>query len=277
MSLSANFFYLLYLPATWIVLSIGLVIGSFLNVCIYRIPRNIFWYSLFSRCCHCKALIPFWLNIPIISYCMLRGRSKCCNKKISLHYPLVELITAVSGVFLFWNYFIANYSWPPESLDNLSVIRFVHAFIFVCILIICSFIDMRFKIIPDKISLPMIAVSPVVALVHPELDLISSLLGVVLGAGIIYAIAWTYYILRRQEGIGMGDAKLLAGIGGWLGYQSILPSIFYASILGTIAGIGVCIYKRSLSLKAEIPFGPFLAIGSLIFFLIPQSARLFLY
>ncbi len=124
-------------------------------------------------------------------------------------------------------------------------------------------------IIPDAISLPMIAVFPMIAYVHPELTLYSAFLGVLIGGGTIYAIAWIYYLLRKREGIGMGDAKLLAAIGGWLGYESLLPTVLFASIVGSFVGIGLILKNRNTNLQTEIPFGPFLALGAAFYLLSP--------
>ena len=126
-------------------------------------------------------------------------------------------------------------------------------------------------IIPDKISLPAIALTPVVIFFHPELTWKSGLLGAILGAGFIYALAGLYYLIKREEGIGMGDAKLLAVIGGWLGYETLFPTIFYSSIIGTVISILVLAASKKLSMKACVPFGPFLAIGALIQMLSPVS------
>ncbi len=152
------------------------------------------------------------------------------------------------------------------SIHIPTALRFGHSLIFFSVLLICSFIDLNLRIIPDAINLPMIALSPVVALLHPDLTMSQSLLGILLGAGIIYAVAWIYFVWKKMEGIGMGDAKLLAAIGGWLGYDSIFPTFFYASIIGSVVGIIAIAMKPSRGMQSEIPFGPFLALGAFFYF-----------
>ncbi len=244
----------------------GSLWGSFLNVCIYRIPRENFWAHQRSVCPSCGSQIPMWLNIPLISYFFLRGKAKCCHKPISFIYPLVEFMTGVFFVLIYLKFPFFNQRL--NSIDGHECIRFFHMIVFSCLLIVCSFIDFQHKIIPDKISLPMILLTPVVAYLHPELDGKSAFFGVLWGGGIIYAIAWIYYLLRRVEGIGMGDAKLLAAIGGWLGYQAILPVLFYGSVLGSLIGSILLVIKKQYSLRAEVPFGPFLALGAFLHMMI---------
>lgn len=249
-------------PLTWWAFAFGLVIGSFLNVCIYRIPRKIFFKQARSHCPQCNALIPWWGNVPVLSWFLLRGRARCCGAKISWQYPLVELTTGLLFVGLYWLFpFFGRFS-EGYVLNPAELIRFIHAIVFSCLLLVCSVIDMQHRIIPDVISLPMIAASPLVAMVHPDLTLASSLIGVVAGGGIFYALAWFYYLLRKEAGLGMGDVKLLAAIGGWLGYQSLIPTIFLGSISGAVFGIGAIIITKNTHMKTAIPFGPFLALGA---------------
>ena len=128
---------------------------------------------------------------------------------------------------------------------------------------------MQHRIIPDVLSLPMIALTPLVVMLHPELSWRSGLIGVIAGGGIIYLIAWLYLLVRGREGMGMGDAKLLAAIGGWLGYQAIMPTLLVGSVLGSVVGIGAMLKSRQLNLQTELPFGPFLALGAALFLLLP--------
>lgn len=256
---------------SYFAITFGLIIGSFLNVCIFRIPRNIFWDSHRSFCFYCKEKIPFWLNIPVLSFLLLRGKARCCGSKIGLRYPLVEVLTGLLILLIYWCFpFVVSHD-GDYLLHMNELIRFSHAAIFACVMLVCSFIDLEFMIIPDVISLPMIALAPVVFYFHPELTLKSSLFGILLGAACIYAIAWVYYLFRRQEGIGMGDAKLLAVVGGWLGYEAVFPTLLYSSVLGTVIGVLVLLLSKKFSLKAEIPFGPFIAIAALFHQLSPFS------
>lgn len=257
-------------PLTWFFLCLGLILGSFFNVCIYRIPRGIFWKSHRSQCLHCGKAVPWWLNIPVFSYLFLRGKSRCCKKALPLFYPLVELFTGILFVYLYWRFpFVLGNSLPAKGFDLELFSRFLFAAIFVSLLLICSVIDMHHMIIPDVISLPMILASPLVAWLHPSLTFYSSILGAFLGGGVIYAIAWIYFLVRKQEGMGMGDAKLLAAIGGWLGYESLFPTIFLGSLLGSILGVSLMIFQRRFHVRMALPFGPFLSLGAAFYLLSP--------
>ena len=267
----------LFSPLTWMFMIYGLFIGSFLNVCIYRIPRKIFWQKHRSHCTSCDALIPFWNNIPVFSWLLLRGRAACCGEKISSIYPIVELLTGAIFVISYWCFpFLAESSYG-YTVDSGMLIRFAHALLFSCILIVCSFIDRELQIIPDVISIPMIVISPLVAWLHPDLTLRASLIGVFVGGGLFYFVAWSYFMLRGEAGLGFGDVKLLAAIGGWLGYQSILPTVFLGSIIGAMIGIGVIIITSSYDTKLKLPFGPFLSIGALCHLYFGQVLMEFLY
>jgi leader peptidase (prepilin peptidase) / N-methyltransferase len=249
----------------WFHIVMGAVVGSFLNVVILRVPEGTFLKHTRSHCPSCQAAIPFYFNIPILGWMILRGRSACCKKKISLQYPLVELVTAVIWAIWFLKF---PYVSPNQEYGFVwhlpDLWRYIHAVVFSSIMIVVSVIDLRLMIIPDKISLPMLALSPVVVWLHPDLTLKSSIIGIVLGGGFLYGIAWLYWFLRKQYGMGFGDVKLLALIGGWLGYQSIFPTLFIGSMVGSIIGVLVLIVARKLTMQAKVPFGPFLAAGALI-------------
>ena len=264
-------------PITWIMFLYGLFIGSFLNVCIYRIPLKIFWKKTRSHCPECDALIPIWLNIPVVSWLLLRGRSHCCSTKISPIYPAVELLTGLNFVVCYWVFPFVIQNDYGISFDSAMTLRFFEALVFSCLIIVCSVIDAKLQIIPDVISIPMIIVSPLVAWLHPDLSLKSSLIGVLLGGGVFYFVAWAYFMLRGEAGLGFGDVKLLAAIGGWLGYESILPTVFLGSILGALTGICVIIVTRSFDTKLKLPFGPFLGIGALSHLYFGQALMELLY
>jgi leader peptidase (prepilin peptidase)/N-methyltransferase len=260
-------------PMTWFHFVLGACIGSFLNVCIYRLPRDCFFKDSRSFCPACQKHIPLWWNIPIVSWLILRGRSRCCQTTIPLWYPSVELLTALAWAFIYWRFPYFE-SWQPEIVvDSASLLRYVHASVFVSLLITCSVIDLHHMIIPDKISIPMILLSPLIVVIHPELTLTSSLLGIFLGGGVLYGIAWLYYLFRRDIGLGLGDVKLLAAIGGWLGYQSLFTTVFVGSVLGALVGIIVMIVTRSPSMKLKIPFGPFLSLGAVVYLLFGQKVQ----
>lgn len=249
---------------TWAFFVFGLAIGSFLNVCIFRIPEGTFWKSWRSVCRSCGEKIPSYLNIPVLSFIILRGKSRCCHKKLSWQYPIVELAAAFILAYIYWRFpFLTQYDGRFE-IDYRQFLRFSHASIFSLLLVVCAVIDMRHMIIPDVIDLPMIALTPFVVYLHPDLDWKSALIGVLVGGGSLYLIAWIYWLIRKEVGLGMGDVKLLAAIGGWLGYQSIFPVIVYGSVLGSFFGLGAILISRKMSWKSAIPFGPFLAIGAII-------------
>lgn len=256
-------------PITWLFFVLGALFGSFYNVVIYRVPRRIFFAHARSVCPACGTPIPFWHNIPILSWIFLRGRAACCGARISVQYPLVELASALLFATIYWIFpFVIRGS--GFAIDSAEMIRCFHALIFTSLLLICSVIDLEHQIIPDVLSLPMLALTPLVVYLHPDLDWKSALIGVLIGGGSLYAVAWLYYLIRRDYGLGMGDVKLLAAIGGWLGYQSILTTIFWGSILGSIVGVGVIIYSRKLDLKIRLPFGPFLSVAAVSYLLFGQ-------
>lgn len=255
-------------PTTWIVFVFGALIGSFLNVCIFRIPEQTFLKNNRSVCRACGQPIAAYHNIPIVSWLWLRGKASCCGTRIHWQYPAVELLTGVMFVVVYWKFPFVAVVGDHLRYDFANMIRAFHAATFVSLLIVCSVIDLRLMIIPDVISLPMIALTPAVVLLHPDLEWFSALVGVVLGGASLYAIAWLYWLLRKEVGMGMGDVKLLAAIGGWLGYQAIVPTIFYGSILGAGCGLALMGLTRRLSLRTAIPFGPFLAIGAIIHLII---------
>ncbi len=265
--LSFDFTRLLLNPIAWLVFGFGCLFGSFFNVCIYRIPRKIFWKSSRSHCPACEAPIPSWHNIPILSWVFLRGKAACCGAKISVQYPLVELGTGVLWFAVFACFPFLTWDGGSFGFEPHESLRFAHALIFSSVLLICSVIDFEHQIIPDVLSLPLIVTAPLVAFLHPELDLRSSLFGIFLGGGLFYAVAWIYFFVRKDYGLGLGDVKLLAGIGGWLGYQAVLTTIFWASLLGSVVGISAMILARSRDMKLKLPFGPFLSLAAIVLLL----------
>lgn len=254
----------------------GLVVGSFLNVCILRIPEGTFFRHMRSHCPACGAAIPWYLNIPVFGFAWLRGRARCCNARISWQYPIVEAATC--GLFMLALVifpFLEPMAGNPDVwlMDRAQAIRFAHAVCFSSVLLAAAVVDLRLMIIPDVMSVGLVVTAPLVVLIHPELDWKSSLYGALLGAGLLYAIAWTYWLLRGEVGMGFGDVKLLAGIGGWLGYQAIFPVVLLASVSGSLVGIGAMILNRKYHGKTALPFGPFLAAGAVIHLFFSQQIR----
>ena len=228
---------------------LGAMVGSFLNVCIYRLPKeeSIIWPR--SHCPTCKKTIKFYDNIPLISYLLLRGRCRYCKGPISLQYPLVEGITALSSLFLIIKF--------GPSLSYLFYFAFVAA------LIAITVIDLYHQIIPDGISLPGIGVGLLASLVIPQITFFNSLMGILLGGGSLFLVATLYEWIFKREGMGGGDVKLLAMIGAFLGWKAVILTILLSSLIGSITGILIMILKGK-DFKYAIPFGPFLSMGAVI-------------
>ena len=230
---------------------IGACIGSFLNVCIYRIPENNSIITPGSFCPACKKGIPFYCNIPVLSYLFLKGRCKFCHEPISIRYPLIEILAGMFAVVLFYKFGIGQVM--------------VYWFIFTSVLITISFIDIDHQIIPDVISLPGILVFASSFYFLPEMTLKNTLLGIVAGGGSLYAVAFLYYLLKKQEGMGGGDIKLLAMIGAAIGIKGVFFTIFAGSLFGTFFGLLIMIYTKIADSKLKIPFGPFLSMGAILY------------
>ncbi len=233
----------------------GLVVGSFLNVCIYRIPRNrsIIWPS--SRCPACNAPIRAVDNIPLISYILLRGRCRECSGPISARYPLVEGLNALFYVVLLWRY----------GLTAGTIVFMV----FFSTLLVITFIDLDFQIIPDLITIPGTVIFLVLAIfivIDPfsrqaPLGLRQSVSGLLLGFGLYYAIA-----VLSKGGMGGGDIKMMAMVGALTGWKGVLFTTFFGSLAGSIFGISLMLLKGR-GRKSRIPFGPFLAFGAALYIL----------
>jgi leader peptidase (prepilin peptidase) / N-methyltransferase len=201
----------------------GASIGSFVNVVAYRLPRDLSIVRPASFCPHCRAPISFWSNVPVLGYILLRGKCSRCAGRIAPRYFITELGLGLAAVYLFLNF---------EPLDALA------RFALCAALFAVSWVDLDWRIIPDVISLPGIAVGIAAAsLAMPDIGWRDSLYGMALGGGLFYAIGEAYRWLRGREGMGMGDVKLLAMIGAFLGWQGVIFTIFIGSSLGAVGGI----------------------------------------
>ena len=240
----------LYLLISILVFAFALCVGSFLNVCIYRIPMRESIVSPRSHCPACGHSIPWYHNLPVVSYVLLKGRCRFCGVKISPVYPLVEFGTGLVAVLLF-------------LVFGLSILFPVY-FVFVSALIVISFIDLEHRIIPDVISIPGILVGLGVAFFRPDLTPLNALIGSLLGGGLLLAVVIGYYLLTKREGMGLGDVKLLAMIGAFLGWKGMLFTLFSSSVLGALSGMVVMIVKKG-DMKLAIPFGPFLSLGAVLY------------
>ena len=231
----------------------GTFIGSFLNVCIFRLPAHQSVVTPSSHCPSCKHPIAFYDNIPLISFIILRGKCRKCKASISYQYPLVELLTGLLSLI-----FVIKCGF-------LSLNYFVY-FIFSAALLAITVIDIQHKIIPDIISLPGIIVGLIISFFVPHLTFLDSLIGAVVGGGSLLLVAGGYYLFTKHEGMGLGDVKLLAMMGAFLGWKSILFIIMVASFSGALVGITMMLLQKK-GRKYAIPFGPFLSLGALSYLL----------
>ncbi len=231
------------------VFAFGAIIGSFLNVCIVRLPEARSIVRPPSHCPTCKRDIPWYDNVPLLSYLLLRGRCRACRTRISLLYPIVELLSGGLAVAL----------WQRLGPTP----AFAGYFAFAAALVTITFIDLDHRIIPDVISLPGIVVGLLVSFVSPLVTPLDAVLGALAGGGVLLGIAYGYQAIRGQEGMGGGDIKLLAMIGAFLGWRSVFVTLMVASLIGSLIGVAVMVYQRA-DTKLAIPFGPFLASGALV-------------
>ena len=226
----------------------GLITGSFLNVVIYRLPRgkSVVWPA--SACGACGRELRWFENIPIVSWVVLGAKCARCKAPISWQYPLVEATTAVLFVLVTW-------LTPAGPLLAARLI-------FVCGLVVLFGIDLEHQILPNSITLPGIVAGLIFSLAGPP-GLRDAVIGVLLGGGVLYAIAAGYYLWRREEGLGMGDVKMLAMIGAFLGWQAVLLTLVLASLSGAVIGVAMMALQRG-TMKYALPFGTFLALGALV-------------
>jgi leader peptidase (prepilin peptidase)/N-methyltransferase len=226
----------------------GAIFGSFLNVVIYRLPLGQSLSSPPSRCRKCGYGLRWFDNIPILSWSLLRGKCRKCRTPISIQYPIVEAVTGTLFVLVIW-------LTPAGPLIATRLLL-------VCILIALFGIDLEHQILPNSITLPGIVVGVLLSLIAPP-GLRDALIGVVVGGGILYAIAWAYYFWRREEGLGMGDVKMLAMIGAFLGWKAVLVTLVFSSLSGALIGVALIASQRG-GMKLALPFGTFLALGALV-------------
>lgn len=235
-----------------IIFAFGACIGSFLNVCIYRLPLKISVVTPPSSCPVCKTKIRYYDNIPILGYLFLRGKCRTCETRISAKYPAVEFLTGMMAVASFFSFGLTFHA--------------LAYFIFISSLIVITFIDIDYRIIPNVITLPGIPIAILTAsFVLPEMTLLKSIAGLLAGGGSLYLVAFTYGLITGKEGMGFGDIKLLAMIGALTGIEGVILTVLLSSISGTLAGICTMIVQKRKDLKLAIPFGPFLSLGSIIY------------
>ena len=244
---------------------IGGLWGSFANVCIVRLPEDKGVVSGRSNCPKCKKQINWYDNIPIISYFILNGKCRKCKKPISFQYVVVELLSIISFVTI---YLIYGFSFTTLLLIILSL-----GFI------IIFFIDLKHFIIPDVITFPLMALGFIKSFI-PNLDplfpyYVLSLIGGIFGYGIIWGIIFFYKQVKKKEGMGLGDAKLLAVIGFWFGLDAVPFIIFLSSTIALIS-VAPDLIKKSKKMSTQIPFGPYIIAANLIFLLLEDKLKFFI-
>lgn len=228
-------------------LLIGLCIGSFLNVVIYRLPLGQSLVSPGSRCPKCGYHLRWFDNVPVLSWVLLGGRCRQCRTAISIQYPIVEVVTGLLFLLVAW-------LTPAGPL-------LASRLILVAILVALFGIDLEHQILPNSITLPGIVVGLMFSAIAPP-GWQNALLGALLGAGVLYGIAAAYFAVRREEGLGMGDVKMLAMIGAFLGWKAVLVTLVLSSFSGAAIGMALIAAQRG-GMKLALPFGTFLAVGAL--------------
>ncbi|TES85840.1 MAG: prepilin peptidase, partial [Candidatus Aminicenantes bacterium] len=213
-----------------IIICFGLAWGSFLNVVIYRLPLRMSLSKPSSSCPHCNQKIKFYDNIPVLSFLLLRGKCRHCKGRISLRYPLVELLTAGSFLLLYSQYSLSFF--------------FFASCLFACALIALGFIDFYHQILPDEITLPGLLLALIYSLFRTDLNLRQALIGAVAGAGFLLFIYVAYYLLRKQEGLGLGDVTMMLLIGAYLGWRQAFFTLILASFVGALVGIFFIFCKK---------------------------------
>lgn len=231
---------------------VGASIGSFLNVCIFRLPEDKSIILPASHCFSCGKPLAWRDNIPLVSYLLLRGACRQCGAKISPQYPAVEFLTGIIALALFLKYGLS--------------LPLLFGFLFSAALIVTSAIDLRHKIIPHMITLPGIPIFFAAAVFAMGIRPIDAFLGIMIGAASLYFVAVYYEWLTDREGMGGGDVNLLAMMGAFLGWQSLIHIILVASLAGAIIGVIAVVLKGKDSQYA-IPFGPFLSLGAFSYLL----------
>jgi leader peptidase (prepilin peptidase) / N-methyltransferase len=236
-------------PAAIVLLTLlGLAVGSFLNVCIYRLPIRQSLASPPSRCPQCGSPLRWYDNIPVLSYVMLGGRCRRCRRRVSIRYPIVELLTMALFVL---HYFV--FDWTP-----LLAVRLL----FACALVVLFAIDLEHQILPDVITLPGIVIGLLASLALPP-GILWALAGAVAGGGVLFVIAEAWSRLRNVEAMGFGDVKMLAMVGAFLGLEQVILTFVLSSFLGGISGAVLIVSGRG-SMASKVPFGTFIAVAALI-------------
>jgi len=234
---------------------LGLAVGSFLNVCIHRLPRDQSLNSPPSRCPACEYRLRWFDNVPILSYVLLGGRCRKCRARISIRYPLVELITM--ALFVIHG---EVFGWSALLVPRL---------VFACAMVVLFAIDLEHQLLPNVITLPGIVVGLIASAVLPP-GIVDALIGVLIGGGVLWLIGEAYFRFSGHEGMGGGDVKMLAMIGAFLGWKLVLVTLVLSSIAGSVIGLLVIAIRKG-GMKYALPYGTFLALGALVASLAGES------
>lgn len=232
-----------------VVFLVGLVVGSFLNVCIVRIPKGQSLIKPGSHCLSCQQAIVWYDNVPILSFLVLHGRCRQCHVRILPRYPLIEFLNGLGYLAILGKF-------------GLTVSACIYA-VFLSTLLVVTWIDLDHLIIPDVISLPGIALGFMCSALILPVGWVNSLIGILVGGGILWVLAALSPHLFGKEGLGGGDIKFLAMVGSFLGWQPVLLTLFLASVSGSVIG-GLLLLLKVMKRGHYIPFGPFLASGALV-------------
>ena len=246
----------------------GACVGSFLNVCIWRMPREESVVTPRSHCPHCNALIPWHLNIPVLSWVCLRGKCASCKGPIALRYTLVELLTAALflAVYLKWTI--------PDALRMLPISHpalIPVYWLFVGGLVLGTFIDFEHYILPDSVTIGGMVAGPLLSAALPMLHgrevwwqgLAASGVGMALGFGLLFAVSVLGEKVFKREAMGFGDVKLMGAIGAFLGWKAVLFTVFVSSLLGSVIGLTLIAFGNA-KMQSRLPFGPYLAAGAVL-------------
>lgn len=263
-------------PAVFIAAAfvLGLLVGSFLNVVILRLPARLMFawrrdarevlelppnetvpppgiVRQASHCPHCKHALAALDNIPLLSWLALRGRCRYCKTRISIQYPLVELLSGIASAMVVWRF---GPTWAALA-----------ALLFTWTLIAASGIDLRTQLLPDQLTLPLLWLGLLIALIPLIVDARQAVLGAAIGYLALWSVYWAFKLATGKEGMGYGDFKLLAALGAWMGPLALLPIILLSSLIGAIVGV-IALRARGQDHSTPIPFGPFLAAAGWLWF-----------
>lgn len=229
---------------------LGLAVGSFLNVLIYRLPRNKKIVFERSACPKCGKPIPFYHNIPLLSFIILGGKCRDCKARISLRYPLVEFLNAAAYIYFLY-------------MDGITAAWLAHAYL-ASSLIVIIFIDLEFQIIPDKITLPGMVLGLIASLFVSPPGIVNAAIGFVVGGGALLALAYLGEWLFKKEAMGGGDIKMAAMLGAFVGWQKVLLIFVGGAVIGMVVSIIWMLVSKKVRSERIIPFGPFLAMASFV-------------